>query len=49
MFYVENFRSRKLLDYAKGQTCVACGADDGTIVDSNPFDSACVGPRTPVP
>ena len=32
MFYVENFRSRKLLDHAKGQTCVMCGADDGTVV-----------------
>lgn len=32
MFVVDNLRSRKLLDYAEGQSCVMCGADDGTIV-----------------
>lgn len=26
------FRSRKLLDAAKGEPCIACGADDGTVV-----------------
>jgi len=26
------FRSRKLLDLARGQSCVMCGASDGTIV-----------------
>jgi len=26
------FRSRKLLDLARGQSCVMCGADDETIV-----------------
>lgn len=29
---LNNFRSRKLLDAAKGQSCQNCGADDGTIV-----------------
>jgi len=28
----QHFRSRKLLDAAKGQSCQNCGADDGTIV-----------------
>jgi hypothetical protein len=27
-----NFRSRKLLDLAKGQPCVMCGTEDGTTV-----------------
>lgn len=26
------FRSRKLLDLARGESCVNCGAEDGTIV-----------------
>jgi Putative nuclease YbcO/Protein of unknown function (DUF968) len=26
------FRSRKLLDLARGQPCVMCGRDDGTVV-----------------
>ena len=26
------YRNRKLLDAAKGQSCIRCGADDGTIV-----------------
>ena len=29
---LNNFRSRKLLDAARGQSCQNCGADDGTIV-----------------
>ena len=29
---IEYFRSRKLLDLARGQTCQACGIEDGTIV-----------------
>jgi uncharacterized CHY-type Zn-finger protein len=28
----ETVRSRRLLDTARGQACVACGTDDGTIV-----------------
>lgn len=29
------YRNRKLLDLAKGQRCVMCGADDGTIVSAH--------------
>ena len=27
-----NYRNRKLLDLARGQPCIVCGADDGTTV-----------------
>lgn len=27
-----NYRNKKLLDLARGQACVMCGCDDGTIV-----------------
>lgn len=30
-----NYRNRKLLDLARGQECVMCGADDGTIVSAH--------------
>jgi len=29
------WRSRKYLDGAKGQTCILCGADDGTVVGAH--------------
>lgn len=29
------YRNRKLLDLAKGQRCVMCGADDGTVVSAH--------------
>lgn len=29
------FRSKKLLDLARGQACVMCGCDDGTIVSAH--------------
>lgn len=29
------YRNRKLLDLAKGQRCVMCGADDATIVSAH--------------
>ncbi len=35
----QHFRSRKLLDAAKGQSCQNCGADDGTIVAAHSNES----------
>jgi len=32
---VESFRSRKFLDLARGQACVMCGSDDGTVVSAH--------------
>lgn len=46
MIKQKTYRNRKLLDLAKGQYCVECGIEDGTIVPAHSNEGKGMGLKT---